>query len=38
MLNMEAGAKMPIVDCVYAILWEGVDPGEAFTNLEKMLH
>lgn len=38
MLNSEAGAQMPIADCVYAILWEGVDPAEAFSKLEKMLH
>jgi glycerol-3-phosphate dehydrogenase (NAD(P)+) len=38
MLNQEAGAQMPIADCVYAILWEGADPSEAFSKLEKKLY
>ena len=37
-LNQQAGASMPVASCIYRILWEGVDPTEAFTELESLLY
>ncbi|UYQ93036.1 NAD(P)-binding domain-containing protein [Chitinophaga horti] len=34
-INKQTGAHMPIAQAVYAILWEGLHPEEAFLALEK---
>jgi glycerol-3-phosphate dehydrogenase (NAD(P)+) len=34
-INKATGAHMPIAQAVHSILWEGLNPGEAFLALEK---
>ena len=37
-INQHVGAKMPIADTVYQILWNGLDPLVGFETLEKHLY
>ncbi|MFY7838947.1 MAG: NAD(P)H-dependent glycerol-3-phosphate dehydrogenase [Lacibacter sp.] len=37
LINKELGADMPIATAVYKILWEDVQPAEAFEQLEQVL-
>jgi glycerol-3-phosphate dehydrogenase (NAD(P)+) len=37
-INQQIGAKMPIAETIYQILWNGLDPLEGFENLEKHLY
>jgi len=34
-MNMEVGAYMPVAQAVYTILWQNLNPREAFLSLEK---
>jgi glycerol-3-phosphate dehydrogenase (NAD(P)+) len=34
-MNREVGAYMPVAQAVYTILWEQLNPREAFLALEK---
>ena len=36
-INNAIGANMPITDTIYKILWEGLDAGEGFKEIEKVL-
>jgi glycerol-3-phosphate dehydrogenase (NAD(P)+) len=36
-INKELGADMPIATAIYKILWEDVQPAEAFEQLEQVL-
>jgi glycerol-3-phosphate dehydrogenase (NAD(P)+) len=37
-INQQVGAKMPIADAIYQVLWNGLDPLEGFESLEKSLY
>ncbi|QNA43958.1 NAD(P)H-dependent glycerol-3-phosphate dehydrogenase [Lacibacter sediminis] len=37
LINKELGADMPIATAIYKILWEDVQPAEAFEQLEQVL-
>ena len=37
-INQQIGAKMPIAETIYQILWNGLDPLEGFEKLEKHLY
>jgi glycerol-3-phosphate dehydrogenase (NAD(P)+) len=36
-MNQNLKVKMPIMDAVYQILWEGASPNLTFKNLEQIL-
>jgi glycerol-3-phosphate dehydrogenase (NAD(P)+) len=36
-INKTVGADMPIADSIYSVLWEHVQPREAFRNIEAVL-
>jgi glycerol-3-phosphate dehydrogenase (NAD(P)+) len=36
-VNIEVGARMPIAEAIYRILWEQVDPTIAFEDIERIL-
>jgi glycerol-3-phosphate dehydrogenase (NAD(P)+) len=36
-INEKLKAPIPIIDAIYKVLWEGVDPKKAFKEIEQIL-